>query len=105
MKWRGTGCLTTGWPMSVVLVYSEERRCASNHPNISFASGQVDDPLLALQSLSITLISVIHLVSVTRAYGDLTVWIRGAAADVSPSVFIVFTLLAAVLKVKLGLCL
>lgn len=62
--------------------------------------------ILALQYLSITLISVINVVSVTRAYGDLTVWIRGAAADVSPSVFTVFnvTVLAAVLKVKLGLC-
>lgn len=43
MKWRDAGCLTTGWPMSVVLVYLEERRCASNHPNISCAPGQVDD--------------------------------------------------------------
>ncbi len=82
IKLRVAGCLTTGWPMRVVLVYFEEQRCASNHPNIACASGQVN--------YTHTAISLKHTASLNTGQSEqpprFVCWIRGAAADVSPPV-------------------
>lgn len=68
--------------MRVALVYLEEQRCASNHPNIACASGQVND--------THTAISLKHTASLNTDQSEkpprAACWIRGAAADVSQPV-------------------
>uniref|UniRef100_A0A8C2FN75 Synovial sarcoma, X breakpoint 2 interacting protein a n=1 Tax=Cyprinus carpio TaxID=7962 RepID=A0A8C2FN75_CYPCA len=77
IKWRVAGCLTTGRPMRVVLVYSEEQSCTSNHPNISCASGQVADTISHKHTASLNTSNTDQSEKPHRCVS----WIRGATAD------------------------